>query len=132
MRTYIYTVCIFGTGYSALMIAAKLGDSVIVQMLIGASAILDFKEKEVQSVVSTRVSIVMFRKKYFTCSISSIRMRPLNRMLLSIQGVITPMHYAVPPVTASKRGQAVKIVFLAWSRGQGILEMFNFWSRQVM
>ena len=46
------TVCtdFFGPGYSALMIAARLGDSVIVQIFIGASAILDFKEKEVKTV----------------------------------------------------------------------------------
>ena len=56
-----YTVCTdsFGTGYSALMIAARLGDSVIVQIFIGASAILDFKEKEVKTIhiLSTRVYV---------------------------------------------------------------------------
>ncbi len=35
------------TGLTALMIAAKEGNAVLVQILIGASAILDFKEKEV-------------------------------------------------------------------------------------
>ena len=106
----IHIHCLFfGTGYSALMIAAKVGDSAIVQILISASAILDFKEKKVQSVVFTRVYTVMFRKKYFTYSIPSIRMCTLNRMLLSIKGVITPMHYAVPPTTAVK----------VWSSGQG-------------
>ncbi len=36
-------------GFTALMIAAKEGNAVLVQILIGASAILDFKEKEVYS-----------------------------------------------------------------------------------
>ena len=43
-----------------------------------------------------------------------------------------PMHYVVPLTTAVKvwsSGQGN--FFLAWSRGQGILQTFSFWSRQA-
>ena len=47
-----YYILFMKTGMSSLMVAAKKGDSVIVQILIAGGAILDLKEKEVNFIIT--------------------------------------------------------------------------------